>query len=149
MSDLKNFAARANAAFNAHDADALAELDDNNVVATVPSPSGRTERRGRQASREYNQSWFTAFPDAKTTITNELVIAGDYIVQEGTFQGTNTGTWKSEAGDMPATGKTLKGHYCLISKVNNDRVVTSNLYFDQVELMTQLGLMPAPAEAAV
>ncbi len=148
MSDLKDFAARANKAFNAHDADALAALDDSDVVFTAPSPSGRTERRGRQSSKEYNQSWFTAFPDAKTAIINE-VIAGDYIVQEGTFQGTNTGTWKSEAVDMPATGKTLKGHYCLVSKVTNEQIVTSNLYFDQVELMTQLGLMPAPAEAGV
>ena len=103
MSDLKNFAARANAAFNAHDADALAELDANDVVFTAPSPNGRTELRGREAGREYNQSWFTAFPDAKITVTNE-VIAGDYIVEEGIFQGTNSGTWKSEAVDMPATG---------------------------------------------
>ena len=48
---------------------------------------------------------------------------------------------------MPATGKTVKGHYCLVTKVRNDQIVTSNLYFDQVELMTQLGLMPEPVAA--
>jgi predicted ester cyclase len=148
MSDLKNLSARANAAFNAHDADALAALDDANVVITYPSPNGRAEKRGREASKEYNQAWFTAFPDAKTTLINE-VIADDNIVQEGDFQGTNTGTWKSEAGDMPATGKTVNGHYCLVAKVANDQIISSHLYFDQVELMSQLGLMPAPAEAGV
>jgi predicted ester cyclase len=77
------------------------------------------------------------------------VIAGDYIVQECTFQGTNTGTWKSEVGDMPATGKTLKGEYCLIAKVRDGLFVSSNLYFDQVQVLTQLGLMPVPAEVGV
>ena len=146
MSDLKDIGARGNAAFNAHDADTLATLDDPNVVTTIPSPSGRSELRGRDAAKQYNQSWFTAFPDAKTTVTNE-VIGGDSLVQEGTFQGTNTGPWKSEAGEMPATSKTVKGHYVLVTKVRNDQIVTRNLYFDQVELMTQLGLMPEPAAA--
>jgi predicted ester cyclase len=146
MSDLKEFSARGNAAFNAHDASALAELDDPNVVTSIPSPTGRSELRGRDAAKQYNQSWFTAFPDAKTTVTN-AVIGGDSIVQEGIFEGTNSGTWKSEAGEMPATGKTIKGHYCLVTRVRNDQIVTSTLYFDQVELMTQLGLMPEPAAA--
>ncbi len=144
MSDLKEFSARATAAFNAHDVDALAALDDPNVVYTIPSQDGRSELKGRDAGKQYNQSWFTAFPDVKITITNE-VIAGDNIVQEALFEGTNSGTWKSEALEMPATGKTVKGHYCLISRVTNDQIVTASLYFDQVELLTQLGVMPQPA----
>ena len=141
--DLKEISARSLAAFNAHDAAALAGLDDLNVVATYPSPTGRSEARGREASKVYNQSWFTAFPDAKINVTNE-VITGDHIVQEGTFQGTNTGTWKSEVTDMPATGKSLKGQYCLITKVQDGLIISSNLYFDQVQVLTQLGLMPVP-----
>jgi len=146
MADLKELSQRSTAAFNAHDADALAALDHQDVVNTAPSPSGRTELRGREAAKGYNQSWFTAFPDAKTTISNE-VITGDFIVQEGIFEGTNTGTWKSEAGDMPATGKTLKGQYCLVARTKDGLIISSNLYFDQVQVLTQLGLMPVPAEA--
>lgn len=146
--DLKEIAARSLAAFNSHDADALVALDDPNVVTTFPSPTGRSEARGRDASKAYNQSWFSAFPEAKTTVINE-VISGDSIVQEGIFEGTNTGTWKSEAADMPATGKGVKGDYCLVAKVRDGLIVSSHLYFDQVQLMTQLGLMPVPAEATV
>ena len=146
MSDLKELAARSLAAFNSHDADALAELDDPNTVITYPSPTGRSEAKGREAAKVYNQSWFTAFPDAKTTVITE-VIADDCIVQEGIFQGTNSGAWKSEGADMPATGKTVKGDYVLVAKVNGGLIVSSHLYFDQVQLMTQLGLMPALAEA--
>jgi steroid delta-isomerase-like uncharacterized protein len=147
MADLKNIAQQNIAAFNAHDANAVAALEHTDVVSTVPSPTGRTELRGREASKGYNQSWFTAFPDAKVTNTND-VIAGDYIVQEGTFEGTNTGTWRSEAGDMPATGKTLKGQFCQVIRTKDGLIISSNLYFDQVQVLTQLGLMPVPAEAA-
>ena len=148
MADLKQISDRGTAAFNAHDAAALVALEDPSVTNSVPGPTGRRELSGREASRQYNQSWFDAFPDAKITVINE-VIAGDYLVQEGTFNGTNTGVWKSDVGDMPATGKTLSGTYCQVSKVKDDLIVSSNLYFDQVEVMSQLGLMPAPAEAAV
>jgi predicted ester cyclase len=146
MADLKELSQRSVEAYNAHDVSALAKLDHQDVVTTAPGPTGRTERRGRQASQEYNQSWFTAFPDAKITIINE-VITGDTFVQEGIFKGTNTGEWKSEVGDMPATGKTLNGQFCLVAKVRDGLIVSGNLYFDQVDVLTQLGLMPAPAEA--
>ena len=146
MADLKEIADRGTAAFNAHDAAALAALDDPNVVYSTPSPTGRIEHRGKEAGRIYNQNWFDAFPDAKVTIVNEVLADGN-IVQEGTFQGTNTGTWKSDAGDMEATGKTVNGTYCLVSKVRDGLIISGTLYFDQVELMSQLGLMPAPAQA--
>jgi ketosteroid isomerase-like protein len=145
MADLKDLSQRNIAVFNAHDANAAAALDHPDVVATVPSPTGRAELRGREAAKQYNQSWFDAFPDAKVTSTND-VIAGDYLVQEGTFEGTNTGIWRSEAGDMPATGKTLKGQYCQVIRTKDGLIISSHLYFDQVQVLTQLGLMPAPAE---
>jgi predicted ester cyclase len=147
MADLKQIAQENINAFNAHDANAVAALDHPDVVSTVPGPTGRTELRGREAAKGYNQSWFNAFPDARVRSTND-VISGDYIVQEGTFEGTNTGPWRSEAGDMPATGRTLKGQFCQIIRTKDGQIVSSNLYFDQVQVLTQLGLMPAPAEAA-
>jgi predicted ester cyclase len=146
MADLKELSQKTVKAYNAHDASALAEFDHPDVVATAPSPTGRTELRGRKAGQEYNQNWFIGFPDAKITIINE-VISADSFVQEGIFQGTNTGEWRSEAGVMPATGKTLKGEFCLVAKVRDGLIVQGNLYFDQVQVLTQLGLMPAPAEA--
>jgi predicted ester cyclase len=146
MADLKEIADRGTAAFNAHDAEALAALDDPNVVLSTPGPTGRTELRGRDAGREYNQNWFDAFPDVKVTISNQ-VLADDSLVQEGIFAGTNTGAWKSESGDMPATGKTVNGSFCLVSKVRDGLIISTNLYFDQVELMSQLGILPTPAAA--
>jgi ketosteroid isomerase-like protein len=147
MADLKEIAERSTAAFNSHDPEALAALDDPNAVYSTPGPTGqRAEYRGREAGKQYNQNWFTAFPDAKVTIANQ-VLANDCIVQEGTFHGTNTGPWDTGSGEMPATDKAVDGTFCLVSKVRDGLIITGNLYFDQVELLAQLGLMPAPAGA--
>jgi ketosteroid isomerase-like protein len=146
MADLKEIAERGTAAFNAHDVEALAALDDPNVVYSTPGPTGRAEYRGKEAGKAYNQNWFTAFPDARVTIVNEI-ITSDAIVQEGTFHGTNTGPWDTGSGEMAATGKAVDGTYCLVSKVRDGRIISGNLYFDQVELMGQLGLIPAAAGA--
>src|SRR5258708_37579815 len=99
MADLKEIAERGTAAFNAHDADALAALDDPNVVNTAPGPTGRAEYRGREAGREYNQDWVNAFPDAKITITDEI-FADECIVQGGFVEGTHAGAWQAETGSM-------------------------------------------------
>ncbi len=49
---------------------------------------------------------------------------------------------------MPATGKAVTGSFCLVSKVRDGLVISGNLYFDQMDLMAQLGLIPEPAGAA-
>src|SRR3979411_992556 len=144
MADLKQIAQENINAFNAHDANAVAELAHPDVAATAPGPTGRSELRGREAVKGYNQSWFNAFPDARVRSTND-VISGDYIVQEGTFEGTNTGPCQSGAGSVPALRGTLKGQFCQIIRTKDGQIVSSNLYFDQVQVLTQLGLMPAPA----
>jgi ketosteroid isomerase-like protein len=146
MADLKELADKGIAAFNAHDAAALVDLDSEDVVFTAPGLSGRVEIRGRDANREYNQVWFDAFPDAKTTIVNEC-IAEDCIVQEVMFEGTHTGIFKTPMGDIEPTGKSTKGQYCLVSRVRDGKFISGSLYFDQAQLMVDLGLMPAPAAA--
>src|SRR5438270_10729294 len=101
MADLKELSDKGNALFNAHDAAGLAELDSDSVVFTSPGPTARVELRGKDASREYNQNWFDAFPDAKVEIVNQC-ISDDCICNEGIFSGTHTGTFKTSMGDIPA-----------------------------------------------
>jgi steroid delta-isomerase-like uncharacterized protein len=148
MLDLREIADRGTAAFNTQDGAAFAALCASGVITGAPGPAGRLSLTGRDAAREYNQTWFNAFPDGRITVDHEL-IADDCIVQECTFEGTNTGPWKAEGADMPATGKTLKGPFCQVIRVTDGRIASTNLYFDQVEVLTQLGLMPSAAEVAV
>ncbi len=144
MADIKEISQKGTDAFNAHDANALSELDAEDIVATMPGSPGRRTLKGREASREYNQSWFDAFPDARITVVHQT-IGEDSVATEAIFEGTNTGTFKTPMGDIPATGKSANGQYCLVGQVKDGKFVSTNLYFDMAQLMVDLGLMPAPA----
>jgi predicted ester cyclase len=131
-------------AFNAHDEGRIRELNAENGVLEAP---GEIRIEGREAATQYAMAWLNAFPDARITVNNELV-AGDWVTQEFTFEGTHEGTLASPAGEIPATHKRLTGRGVQIFKVEDDAVVDTRLYFDQVQIMTQLGLMPEPAAAS-
>ncbi len=90
-------------------------------------------------------AWLNAFPDARLIVGNELT-AGNWVVQEFMFERTHEGTL-STAGDIPATNRRLSGRGVQILRVEGDAIADTRLYFDQVQIMTQLGLMPEPATA--
>lgn len=131
MEDFREFGASRHTDFGAHDADVLAALSHPDMI-TVRPHVGRHKEAGLEAERECNHSWFEGFPDGRITASSE-VTTGEYTVQEGTFEGTNTGTFKTEAGNIPATGRSLKGRYSQVSRVVNGVLVSTNLYFDKVE----------------
>ena len=130
-------------AFNAHDERRIRELNGENAVFEAP---GDVRVEGREAAAQYALAWLRAFPEARLTIHHELV-DGDWVVQEFTFTGTHESTLMSPAGEIPATHKTLNGRGVQIFRVEDDAVVDTRLYFDQVQILTQLGLMPEPAPA--
>ncbi len=51
------------------------------------------------------------------------------------------------AGEIAPTHKTLNGRAVQIFRVEGETIAATRLYFDQVQVMTQLGLMPEPATA--
>jgi steroid delta-isomerase-like uncharacterized protein len=130
-------------AFNAHDEQRIRELNRENAVFEAP---GDVRVEGRDAATEYAMAWLRAFPDARITVHNELV-AGDWVIQEFTFTGRHENTLMAPAGEIPATHKTLSGRGVQIFRVDGEAVADTRLYFDQVQVMTQLGLMPEPATA--
>lgn len=82
------------------------------------------------------------FPDVKVTVVNQIV-ADPYVVTEGIFAGTHTGTLRTPQGDVPPTGNQIKLRYVTVQRVEKDKVASEHVYFDQAEFMTQLGLMPS------
>lgn len=143
MADAREVGYRFIEAFNAHDEQRIRELNGDNAVFEAP---GDVKVEGRDAATEYAMAWLRAFPDARITVRNELA-DGDWVVQEFTFTGTHDGTLASPAGEIPATHKTLNGRGVQIFRVEEETVVHTQLYYDQVQVMTQLGLMPEPATA--
>ena len=129
--------------FNTGDVNSLLELYAANAVATGP---GGMEFKGIDAIREYTKSWLTGFPDAHIE-TKKLIEAGVTVVTEGIFTGTHTGTFSTPMGDIPPTGKAVKGEYVDIFEVRDGKVVSDRLTFDRMQLMEQLGLVPQPAGA--
>jgi predicted ester cyclase len=143
MADAQAVGAQFVEAFNAHDEARIRELNAENAVFEGP---GDVNLRGRDAATEYAMSWLNAFPDAQVTVHHELA-AGDWVVQEFTFTGTHTATMQSPMGEIPPTNRSLKGRGVQIFRVEGDVVVDTRLYFDQMDVVTQLGLMPEASAA--
>jgi len=143
MADARKVGAKFVEAFNAHDEERIRQLNAENAIMEAP---GDMRVEGREPTTQYAMAWLRAFPDARLTVHNELV-DGDWVVQQFTFEGTHEDTLSSPNGDIPATHNRLQGRAVQMLKVEGDSVTETHLYFDQVQVMTQLGLMPEPATA--
>jgi len=126
------------AAFNDHDEEKLRALAADNAIIEAP---GEVRLEGGDATTGYATGWLRAFPDAKITVHDALE-SGDWVVQPFTFKGTHTETLASPSGDIPATNRTLVGRAVQLVRVDEDAIVETQLYFDQVQILEQLGLMP-------
>lgn len=132
-------------AFNAHDAEAIARDIAPDAEATAP---GDMKLKGPQAIKEYNQNFLSAFPDAH--VENKRVFAqGNHVIVDGVFTGTHKGTLKTPVGDVPATQRKVEGEYVQIFEIDRGLVKRQSLMYDQVQLMTQLGMAPAPPQQPV
>jgi predicted ester cyclase len=127
-------------AFNAHDLEGVARDAAPDIEAAVP---GDIKLKGPQALKEYSQNFIRAFPDARVEAKN-IFTAGGTVIVEGVFTGTHDGTLKTPMGDVPATGRKVKGEFVQIFEVDRGLVKRNSLMYDQVQLMTQVGLAPVP-----
>lgn len=143
MSDPRQVAAEGVAAVNAHDEKRLRATYADDAVLEAPGP---LRLEGGDAATEHAMVWLRAFPDARMVVENELV-AGDWVVLEFTFTGTHTGTLASLEAEIPPTNRRATGRCVDLVRVEGGKIVEEHMYFDQVELLTQLGLMPETATA--
>ena len=142
VTDPKVLAAKYNQAFNSHDEAALRSLIAPNARFTAP---GDVRLEGKDAVIGYSNGWMKALPDAKINVTNEIV-SGPWIVQEFTFTGTHTGPLTGPMGTIQATNRKVSGQSVSVTRYENDLAVESRLYFDVVQLLTQLGVMPVSSK---
>jgi ketosteroid isomerase-like protein len=129
--------------WNAHDKEGTAALYDD--AAEIEAPGG-VRVSGRDGWRSFYDLWTSAFPD--NAVAGAVVRGGgDLAVQEARFTGTHTGTLHAPSGDIPATGRRVDIRYTGVHSVRGGLITSMHLYFDQAEMLIQLGLMPAPAAA--
>ena len=61
----------------------------------------------------------------------------------GGIAGRNTGTWRNPDGaEIPATAKKVDFPFVGVFRVENGKISSIRIYYDQIEVFTQLGLMP-------
>jgi predicted ester cyclase len=142
MTDPRKVAAENVAAVNAGDWASLAATYAPNAVGEAPD----SRLEGADAIVGYVQVWARAFPDMRQTVVNELV-AGDWIVSEFSVSGTHTGTLAAPDGDIPPTNRRATGRGVQIQRIADGKIAEEHVYFDQLEILTQLGLVPEPATA--
>jgi steroid delta-isomerase-like uncharacterized protein len=102
---------------------------------------GQTRDVGLAEDQAAARGWKQAFPDLVMT-PSMLIAEGDLVAVHWTARGTNTGT----GNGLPATGKALQGRGITIWKIVDGRITDEWSAFDQLSIMQQLGLVPAPGQ---
>ncbi len=124
-----------------HDLEALAGVYAPDAVAT--SPEG--EIRGRDAIVAYLKQYLDAFPDL-TWEPLYKVDSGNIAVDEGFIVGTHTQPLTMPDGEtVPPTGRKVRFRECDAVTVENGLITSHRFYYDQMDVLGQLGLLPETA----
>jgi len=105
--------------------------------AEVSDPTGRYV--GKLEILSQLKSWKTAFPDARSEVTNQIS-DGDRVATAFTFRGTHTGPLAGSMGTIAPTGKHVELEMELINWFRGGKVHRARESFDLAGLMDQLGV---------
>jgi ketosteroid isomerase-like protein len=124
------------------DLTAVAACYSDDAVAITPDQGQIT---GRDGIVEYLGHFMEAFPDAQFDHLAKHE-SGNVAIDEGYFVGTNTGDLQVPGGEsIPATGKKVRVRDCDIVVAEGGLIQEHRFYFDQMEFLGQLGLLPEEA----
>jgi predicted ester cyclase len=125
-----------------NDHDEASWVDLFSPEATFSGPGG-VRGSGTEMARTFYHIWQDAFPDNQLK-TLQIVNGEDAVVLEGLFVGTHTEALNAPGRLILATGKRVAVPLVSVLGVAGDRFTSFAVYFDQMELLTQLGLAQAP-----
>jgi len=98
---------------------------------------------GREAVKVLPTMFRSAFPDFKVTI-DDMIAEGDKVVVRSTW----TGTQKGEFMGIPSTGKSVSFGVVDTIRIAGGKFVEHWGLMDNMSIMQQLGVVPAPGEVA-
>lgn len=113
----------------------LALADD--TIEIIAYPFGLT-LNGREQFAGFMQGFKTAFPDMVIKPTN-VVASGDQVVIEFEATGTHTGPLVTPAGEIPASGKSIKLNVIEVHIWQNGKLTKLVNYQDSGSLLRQIG----------
>ncbi len=132
---------RAIAVYNDGDLDGYVDLYTDDAVLATPEGTfkGKSELRERFA-RELN-----ALSDFRFDVIS-YIETGDMFADEFIFAGTHTGPLLMPDGtELAPTGRRVEVRGMEMVQVRDGRMAVDNLYYDNVAVLAQLGLLPPPA----
>ncbi len=136
MSDARDVILKHIEAMNDRDSDADPWATDAQMVAPGAQASGRDEVLG------FLGVFQEAFPDLRLEI-EQLVSDGAAAAAEGTLTGTHDGVLHTPGGDIPPTGRRVEFRWAAVYATDGDTLKSEHLFFDQMDFLGQLGLLPA------
>jgi steroid delta-isomerase-like uncharacterized protein len=98
---------------------------------------GMTRDIGLAEDQAAARGWKSAFPDLKMQV-DKVIAEGDLVAVLWSGTGTNTG----EGNGLPATGKKLTGRGITIWRIEGGKIREEWSEFDQMRILSQLGLLP-------
>ena len=129
--------------YNAGDLDGVMDLYAEDAIQGMPD--GTFE--GKSTIRERLSQELDAFPDVVHTVRS-FVEEGDAFADEWTFAGTHTGALPLPDGRLlPPTGKRVEVRGMEIVELRDGKIVVNTLYYDNLSVLSQLGLVPEVAIA--
>ena len=142
VSDLRALQDKFLEALNAHDvAKISANLAEDVTYWEANMPQSI---KGRKAvENHYRENW-KSFPDASIKFLT-TVEGGSRIASEGMWTATNKGPLTIPGQPpIPATGKRVEGKFASVARVEKGKIKELNIYYDNLQMMAQLGLMSPP-----
>ena len=82
-----------------------------------------------------------AFPDLRLDV-KQLLSDGTAAAAEGTMTGTHDGVFHTPNGDVAPTGRAIELRWAAVYATDGETLKSEHLFFDQMELLGQLGLLP-------
>jgi predicted ester cyclase len=126
---------KGNAAFTSKkSADFMAYYTDDAVES---DQAGDKDHKGKKDIQAGAEMFLKAFPDLKMETPN-IYAAGDYVVQIGTFSGTNTGAM----GPMKPTKKAVNGAFAEVIQMKDGKMAYVWRFRDGLTMAKQMGLVP-------
>jgi steroid delta-isomerase-like uncharacterized protein len=98
--------------------------------------------QGREAYKRFVIEMRTAFPDLRITVEDQ-VAEGDKVVTRWRARGTHTGPFQG----IPPTGKRGEISGIIIDRIADGKVIECWSNTDDLGLLQQLGVVPAPDHA--
>lgn len=142
MGQARELLDRVTQAVVAGDLDTLREIYAPDVVVTTPDAG---TLHGIDAFIDWNRAFVDAFSD-RDYRSDRALETQESAIDQGEFIGTHTGPLQLPDGQsVPATGKQAKVRSVDIATVAKGKIVRHDFYFDQLDMLTQLGLMEGAA----